>query len=142
MVSVVIAGLLLVSITRIAASLLQTSVSIPNSGAVRTVGVGVYWDSPCTNRTTALSWGTLAPGSSKAISVYVRSEGNTAATLSKAVRNWAPSNAANCLTVGWNYANQTIGVNRVQQVSLTLAVASNATTLANFSFDITITASG
>ncbi len=142
MVSVVIAGLLLVSITRIAASLLQTSASIPNSGAVRTVGVGVYWDSSCTNRTITLSWGTLAPGSSKAVTIYDRNEGNTAATLSKSVRNWAPSNAANHLTVGRNYANQTIGVNKVQQVSLTLTVASNATTPANLSFDMTITASG
>ena len=48
----------------------------------------------------------------------------------------------NYLTTSWNYANQTIGVNRVQQVNLTLAVASNVTATASFSFAVVITASG
>lgn len=142
MSSIVIASLLVVSIVGVAASLLQTSVSIPNAGAVKAVGVGVYWDSTCTNRTTAFIWGTLTPGSSKAITIYVRNEGNVAATISKVVRNWIPSSAADYLTVSWNYANQTVGVNRIQQINLMLTVASNVGAMTSFSFDITITASG
>jgi hypothetical protein len=136
------ACLLAVSIVGVSVSLLQTSVSVPSTGEVRTVGVGVYWNSACTNRTTTLTWGTLAPGSAKTIAVYVRNEGNTGATLSKSVRNWVPSSAPNYFAVSWNYANQTIAASEVQPVSLTLSVASNVTAITNFTFDLTITASG
>lgn len=139
--SITIACLLATGAIGVSVSLLQTSVSVPNTGMIRTIGVGVYWDSGCTNRTTTLTWGTLAPGSSKTFLVYVRNEGNTAATLSKSVRNWVPSGASNYIIVGWNYANQTIQANKVQPLNLTLSVASTITAIANFAFDLTITAS-
>ena len=130
------------SIFGTALSMLQTSKTVPNSGSVKGIGVGVYWDSACTNKTSSISWGILDPGSNKTVNVYVRNEGNAIVTLSKTTQNWNPSNASSYLSLTWNYANQTLSVNQVLQVNLTLAVSSNVTGINNFAFDITIVAVG
>ena len=125
-----------------ATSLLQTNRTIPNAGSVKGVGVGIYWDSACTNRTSSINWGLLDPGSNKTVTVYVRNEGNAAATLSKAAQNWNPSTASSYMTLNWNYAGQTLSVNQVLQVKLTLVVSSTVSGITNFSFHIIITATG
>ena len=125
-----------------AISLLQANRTIPSAGSVVGVGVGIYWNSACTNRTSSINWGLLDPGSNKTVTVYVRNEGNAAATLSKAAQNWNPSTASSYMILNWNYASQTLSVNQVLQVKLTLVVASTISGITNFSFDIIITATG
>jgi hypothetical protein len=134
--------ILIISIVGAGLSLIQTTKTISNAGAVKGVGVGVYWNSTCTNQTSSIAWGILDPGSNKTVTVYVRNEGNVAATLSKTTLNWAPSSAASYLTLTWNYANQTLGVNKVLQINLTLAVSLTVSAIIGFSFDIVITATG
>jgi hypothetical protein len=123
-------------------SLVQTNRTISNSGVVKGIGVGVYWDSACTNRTSSISWGVLDPGSDKTVTVYVRNEGNSVATLSKATQNWNPSTASSSMTLNWNYAGQTLSVNQVLQMKLTLVVSATVSGITSFSFDITIIATG
>ena len=125
-----------------ALSMLQASKTVPNAGSVRGVGVGIYWDSACTNQTSSINWGVLDPSSNKTVNVYVRNEGNVAATLSKTTQTWNPSNASSYMSLTWNYANQTLSVNQALQLSLTLVVSSSVTGIDNFSFDITIIATG
>ena len=125
-----------------ALSLLQTSRTISNAGSVKGIGVGIYWDSACTNQTSSISWGILDPGSNKTVNVYVRNEGNAVVTLSKTTQNWIPTNAVNYMSLNWNYANQTLSVNQVLQVSLTLVVSSTVAGIGNFSFDMTIVSTG
>ena len=125
-----------------ALSLLNNSRTVTNAGSVKGVGVGIYWDSACTNRTSSINWGLLDPGSNKTVTVYVRNEGNAAATLSKAAQNWNPSAASSYMSLNWNYAGQTLSVNQVLQVKLTLVVSSTVSGVTNFSFDIIITATG
>jgi hypothetical protein len=84
----------------------------------------------------------LDPGSNKTVTVYVRNEGNSAATLSRATQNWNPSTASSYMTLTWNYAGQTLSVNQVLQIRLTLAVSSAVSGITSFSFDIVITATG
>ena len=120
----------------------QTSRIISNVGSVKGIGVGIYWDSACTNQTSSINWGVLDPSSNKTVNVYVRNEGNVAATLSKTTQNWNPSNASSYMSLTWNYANQTLSVNQALQLSLTLVVSSSVTGIDNFSFDITIIATG
>jgi hypothetical protein len=139
---VVLLGVLLVSILGSTLSAVQTSRTISNSGAVKGIGVGVYWDSACTNRTSSINWGLLEPGSNKTMTVYIRNEGNSAATLSKATQNWNPTTASNYLTLNWNYASQALSVNQVLQTKLILVVASAISGITSFNFDITITAMG
>ncbi len=133
---------LIVSMVGIALSLIQVPVAIPSAGAIKGVGVAIYWDSACTSPVSSISWGTLDPGSNKTQTVYVKNTGNAAATVAKTVQNWSPTTAATYLKVDWNYANQIIGVNKVQQIALTLSALSNATALTSFNFNLIITASG
>ena len=133
---------IVVSLLGASLSLIQTSKTIASAGTVRGVGVGIYWNLACTNRTSSIAWGSLDPGSNKTLSVYVRNEGNSAATLSKTQQNWSPAVASSYITVNWNYAGQTLSVNQTIQVKFTLVVSPSISGITNFSFDITITASG
>jgi hypothetical protein len=135
-------GALAVSIFGNTLSLVQTNRTISNSGSVKGIGVGVYWDSACTNRTSSIVWGVLDPGSDKTVTVNVRNEGNSVVTLSKATQNWNPSTASSSMTLNWNYAGQTLSVNQVLQIRLTLVISPAVSGITNFSFDILITATG
>jgi hypothetical protein len=139
---IVVSMALIVCVSGYAVSLMQVSVIIPNAGAVKGVGVEIYWDSACTNPTTSIVWGTMDKGSSKQVTLYVKNTGNAAATLTKTIRNWSPTTAANYFSVTWDYANQTIGVNKALQVNLTLSIASTVTAITSFNFDLIITATG
>ena len=116
--------------------------TITNAGSVKTIGVGVYWDQALTNPVASINWGTLEPGSNVNRTVYIRNEGNAAATLSMATSNWSPSNASSYMTLTWDYGGQTLTVNEVRQVRFTLAVSSSVAGITSFSFDITIAANG
>lgn len=123
-------------------SLLHTSRTIPNAGSVKGIRVGIYWNSACTNQTSSINWGFLDPGSNKTVTVYVRNEGNAVATLSETVQNWNPSSTSSYMTLSWNYAGQTLSVNQVLQVKLTLTVLPTVSGITNFAFDVTVTATG
>jgi flagellar basal body-associated protein FliL len=138
----VLLGTLLISIFGSTLSVVQTSRTLSNTGTVKGIGVGIYWNSACTNTTSSINWGILDPGSNKTVTVYVRNEGNSAATLSRATQNWNPSTASSYMTLTWNYAGQTLSVNQVLQIRLTLAVSSAVSGITSFSFDIVITATG
>jgi hypothetical protein len=120
----------------------ETSISVSNTGTISTVGVGVYWDSGYTNKTSAINWGTLQPGVQRSFTVYIRNEGNVAITLSKSTTNWSPSATSNYLNLAWNYNGQTINPGASVQVALTLTVSASITGVTNFNFDITIMGSG
>lgn len=121
-------------------SVIQTSRTVSNAGSVKGVGVGVYWNLACTNRTSSINWGLLDPGSNRTVTVYVRNEGNAPATLTKTVQSWNPSTASSYLTLNWNYAGQTLSANQVLQLKLTLLVSSAITGISNFSFDTIVIA--
>jgi hypothetical protein len=123
-------------------SAVQTTKTLSNTGAIQAVGVGVYSDQACTSPVSAISWGTISPGSNVNKTVYIRNEGNSAATLSMTTSNWSPANASNYITLKWNYGGQTLAVNQVVQVMFTLSVSSSITGITSFSFTITITATG
>ena len=103
------------------------------------LGARIYWDQGCTNTTLSLDWGFFEPGSDKTITVYVRNEGDSAACLSMATSNWAPSAASSYMTPNWNYSGQILGVGQVIALELALAISPNIIGITNFSFDATIT---
>jgi len=115
--------------------------TISNTGSIKAIGVGVYWDQACTNPVSSINWGILEPGSNVNRTVYIRNEGNTAARLAMATSNWSPSNASSYIALSWDYGGQTLNASEVIQVTLTLSVSANIAGITSFSFDITITAS-
>jgi hypothetical protein len=84
----------------------------------------------------------LEPCTSINKTVYIQNEGNSAAALSKMESNWSPLNASSYITLNWDYGGQPFSVNQVVQVKFILVVSSSVSGITNFSFDITITASG
>ncbi len=116
-------------------------VTLPNLGTVKTTGVGVYWDSGCSNSVTSVNWGTVAPGSTNDVTVYIKNEGNAAETLSSTAENWNPSIASTYMTLTWDYGGQVIDVGEVVQVTLSLSVSDTIEGITSFSFDIIIVGS-
>jgi hypothetical protein len=121
---------------------IQNRKTVPSSASIRGVGVGVYWNSACTNQTSSINWGMLDPGTSETMTIYIRNEGNTRITLSDTTQNWNPSAASSYVTMNWDYSGQTLNPNQVLTVSLTLSVSSTISNITSLTFDITITASG
>jgi len=115
---------------------------IGSSGAVKAIGVNVYWDAACTNTVAAIDWSALEAGASARKTVYLQNMGNAAATLFLDTDNWAPPTAAQYLTLLWDYGGQSINPGAVVTAVLTLTAASGVSGITNFSFDIIITASG
>ena len=119
----------------------QTSRTVSNTGTVKAVGVGVYWDYACTGSVSSINWTVLEPGSSKDATCYIRNEGNSASTLSMSTSNWNPSNAPDYMSLIWDYGGQSIDADEVVQVTFTLSVSASIEGITSFSFDITITGS-
>jgi hypothetical protein len=107
-------------------------------GAVEAIGVGVYWDSNCTNPVSSIDWGTLTPGSLKNVIVYVKNEGNGTAALYMKTVNWNPSSAYTYLNLSWDYKGQPIGIGEVAKVTLALFISNQVNEITSFSFGIII----
>lgn len=137
-----LAVILVLSMTVEVWSLLQTNDTIPSGGAVKTIGVGVYWDSALTNKVTSISWGTMEPGSNVNKTVYIRNEGNVVVKLSFYTSNWKPTNGTTYLALTWNYGGTSISKGASVPVKFTLKLSASTTGLTSFSFDITITGTG
>jgi hypothetical protein len=137
-------GVIIVALASLGVAYAVTSsyVTLHNTGTVKGIGVGVYWDSGCTQQVTSIDWGLTDPGAVKNVTVYIRNEGNAPITLSLQTANWNPSNGPNYISLTWDYAGQTIGVNQAIAVVLSLSIASNVESIAAFSFDIIISAVG
>lgn len=121
---------------------LVTSRTVSSTGSVKAVGVGVYWDSACTNQTSSFSWGVVAPGSTASVTLYVKNNGTVPVTLTASFGNWNPASAAGYFTPGWNCTNYVLGTGLVVAAVLTLAVSQSITGVTNFSFDVTLTGTG
>jgi hypothetical protein len=123
-------------------SAVQTSKTVSNTGTVKAVGVGVYWNFGCTNPVTSIDWGTLEPGQTENQTIYIKNTSNVQVTLSMTKQNWNPTDASTYITCTWNSEGKSLNVNEVTSSVLTLTVRNNITGITNFSFDITIIGSG
>jgi hypothetical protein len=139
---VIATAILILALTTQVMSLVLISKTIPNSGSVKTVGLGVYWDASLANPVSSITWGTINPGSSSNVTVYIRNEGNSAVNLTMSTANWNPSTASNYMTLTSDYGGQSISAAAVIVVKLTLSVSTSVTGINAFSFDLNIVANG
>ncbi len=116
--------------------------SIVYAQTIKGIGVGVYWDQACLNKTLSLNWGTIAAGSTKNLTVYVRNEGNSAISMSLSTSDWTPPSASSYISLNWNYTNQRLKTNEVMQIELTLTVSANIDGITDFNHETTVTAIG
>ena len=119
-----------------------SSRTVAYANSMRGVGVGIYWDQSCTNRTLSLDWGLIEPGSNSTVMVYVRNEGDSAVSLWIATSNWTPSSASSYMTLIWNYSDRMLSVDEVIPIELILTISPTASGITDFSFDIVITTTG
>ena len=111
-----------------------------NASAVKGFGIGIYWDQACTNRTSSIDWGFIQADSNNTFTVYVKNEGNSAASLWLGTSNWNPSIALDYMFLNWNYSGQILDVGQVIPLKLTLTVSPTISGITNFSYITIITA--
>ena len=129
-------------LTVLTSGLLTASQTVPSTGTVSTINVGVYTDASCTANCTSINWGTLAPGSTTTRTIYVRNAGSIPVTLSMATANWLPSNANNYMTLTWNRANYALAAGASVQATFTLTASASAGSISGFNFNIVVMGSG
>ena len=112
--------------------------TISNVGSVKAMGVGVYWDSSCTNPVSSINWGELQPGIVKNVTIYVKNEGNVKMKLSMTASNWSPAQASSYITLSWNRENYVLNPGSAISAVLTLSVSPSISGITNFSFDVII----
>jgi len=125
-------------LTLVTAGLIATQ-TIPSNGTVTAVNVGAYTDSQCTQNCTAINWGTLSPGNTTTKTVYVKNTGSTPITLTMTTGSWTPTTVNTKITLTWNQQNTVLNAGQSIAANLTLTVASDATSITTFSFNIIIT---
>jgi hypothetical protein len=130
---------LVVTTTVTTLGLLSNSKTVQSHGAVKTLNVGAYWNSACTNTTTAIDWGMMSPGTANNVSFYVRNEGNLPVRLGLSTQNWSPANASSYMSLSWNREGQTLAASNVTLATLVLNVSSSISGVSSFSFDTVIT---
>jgi hypothetical protein len=112
---------------------------VVHADSVKGIGVGIYWDQACTNQTDSISWGRMEAGSTNALTVYIRNEANSAASLSLGTSNWTPSASSNYISLDWNYSGQALRVDQVIPLELTLTVSRSIVEITDFRFNTVIT---
>ncbi len=135
-IAVAIVGILLTVTT---AGLLSTYQTVPLSGTITAVNLGVYSDSACTQTVTALNVGALNPGGTATQTVYIKNTGTVPETLTMTINNWNPTTASSYLTLTWNRQSTVLNAGQSIQATLTLTVASSTGSLTNFGCDVTFT---
>jgi hypothetical protein len=115
---------------------------LDTSSIVESVGVGksieVYWDAKCLNAVNAIDWGTLSPGETKNLVMYVRNEGENGTVLTLNVYGWNPVLASDYLTVNWNYSGTPVEPGQVVAIALVLIVDSKINGITGFSVTIDV----
>ena len=122
------------------------NIHVPSLGNIKTLGVEAYWDRNLENKTETIDWGTIQPGLSKNVTLYLQSISNTETTLYLNTTNWNPTNISDYMNLTWNYNGTPINPGEIIQVTLTLSASSSHSfvrypiinDVKEFSFDITI----
>lgn len=124
------------------AGLLSINQTIPSSGAVTAVNVGVYSNSACTQNLTSINWGTISPNSSVTQTIYVKNTGNTQITLGMTKANWNPPSANGPITLTWDREGTKLNAGQVSTATLTLSISPSISSITNFDVDVVITGTG
>jgi hypothetical protein len=138
---VVIALAILLPASFVFASL-QYQATISTHGNIKAVGVQFYSDSAGLTATSQINWGTLEPGQTVNVTLYMKNTSNVPVTASMAVGNFVPASGSGYLACTWNYNGATISLGQLVPVTFTLVVATTVTGITAFSFDISVVGAG
>ena len=114
--------------------------NVTHATHVESIGVGIYWDPNCTNRTLELNLGNIIPNSNTTRTVYIRNEGETKVKLFLSTTEWSPQEASEYMRLTWNYHGQGLSAGQITPVTLILSVDSEISGVTDFQFNTIITA--
>jgi len=125
-----------------------TDLKVPSIGKVKTIGVEAYWDGTLENITREVEWDTIWLGSSKNVTIYMRSISNVKTLLQLNATNWNPGHISKYMILSWSYNGTPVEPGEVIQVTITLSAPPSkpfieyvlANDLKEFTFDIVIRA--
>jgi len=113
---------------------------IENQARMVTIGVEAYWDITATMICDKIDWGSLKPGESKTITVYIKNTGGDSITGTLSTSSFDPPAAANYLTLTWDFGSTPLLASRVRETHFTLKVSPSITGITTFAFLIIVTA--
>ncbi len=125
-----------------AVGIIIPSLTINNTGNVKTINLDAYWNANQTSPVSSLMWGSLWAGQSRTHSFYVYNSGNTAETLAMTTLGWSSTAAQNGIAVTWDAQGATLGAESNLLVTVTLMVKSSASGFTNYSFTIMLAGEG
>lgn len=127
--------LFLILIVALASVALTTTISImlsktsnftlPSLGTVKTIGVEVYWDQNLENKTETINWDEVWVGSSKNVTVYIRSISNYQIILNLNATDWNPADVSDYMNLSWDYNGTLLNPGETIPVMLTLSIPSS-----------------
>jgi len=126
----------------LASGVLVTSETVKISGVLASANLGVYSDSACTQRLTAVDWGAISPGATTSKTVFIKNLGTTQVALSFSATNWSPATANGPIVASWSHEGVLLATGQVTAATLTLKVSSSASGFTSFSVDAVITGIG
>jgi hypothetical protein len=124
------------------------NLTVPTIGTIKTVGVEAYWDPNRENKTETIDWGTLWPGLTRNVTLYIRSVSNVKTTLNLNTSDIVPADISEFLDLSWDYSGTVINPDGIIQVTLFLSTTRDESLIyylitndvTNFSLDIHIVA--
>lgn len=127
--------LFLILIVALASVALTTTISImlsktsnftlPSLGTVKTIGVEVYGDQNLENKTETINWDEVWVGSSKNVTVYIRSISNYQIILNLNATDWNPADVSDYMNLSWDYNGTLLNPGETIPVMLTLSIPSS-----------------
>jgi hypothetical protein len=118
--------------------LLNITQTVPTSGHVTAINLGVYTDSSCSENLTSINWGSLSPEDVIYKAIYVKNTGNSPVNIQMTTDSWNPVEASGPIILAWNKENVVLNPGEVAEATLTLTVAADISGINDFSFDIII----
>ena len=80
----------------------NTPLKFPSIGKMKTIGVEAYWKDNLENVTEEINWGIIWVGSSKNVTIYLRSISNVETVLQLNATNWNPTHISRFINFSWS----------------------------------------
>ncbi len=122
--------------------LLNITQTVPTSGRVTAINLGVYADGSCSENLASMNWGSLSPGDIIYKAIYVKNAGNSPVNIHMTTDSWHPTEASGAITLAWDKENAVLNPGEVVKATLTLSVAASISGINDFTFNIVIAGIG
>ena len=122
--------------------LLNITHTVPTSGHVTAINLGVYADGSCSEKLTSIDWGSLSPGDITYKAIYVKNTGNSPVNIHMTTDSWNPTEASSAITLTWDKENAMLNPGEVTKATLTLSVAASISGINDFTYNIIIAGTG